>query len=62
MPENDSWERQALLAAERYRCEDPSGYVDYIAELEEVERLDSPATDPWDDESTSTSRQPGPHM
>lgn len=48
---DEHWERECFEALERYREEDPEGYADYLAELDEWDRgVNDPIGDPWEGE------------
>ncbi len=47
---DEHWERRAFEAMERFRRDDPDGYADYIAELDELDRIPGPPVDEWKSE------------
>lgn len=46
---DEHWQAAAVDAVHRYRESDPQGWVDYIAEAEELSDADSPIIDAWED-------------
>lgn len=44
---DEHWESAALAAVERYRTENPQGWADYLAEVDELSAADAPITDEW---------------
>lgn len=48
---DEHWERKAITAMDRFRCDDPQGYADYLGEMREWDAIDTPVDEPWDDGS-----------
>ncbi|MGI8415602.1 MAG: hypothetical protein ACR2P2_05225 [Nakamurella sp.] len=44
---DEHWQASALAAVERYRCDDPQGWADYLSEAEDLSATDAPVTDEW---------------
>lgn len=44
---DERWEAAALSVVQRYREDDPQGWVDYLAEAEGLSAADAPITDEW---------------
>lgn len=44
---DEHWGAAALAAVERYRTDNPRGWADYLAEVEELAEADAPITDEW---------------
>lgn len=44
---DEHWEAAALAAVERYREDDPQGWADYLAEVDDSSAADGPVTDEW---------------
>ncbi|MEH1012537.1 hypothetical protein V6U90_05360 [Micromonospora sp. CPCC 206060] len=46
---DEHWQAKAVAAMDHFRAEDPNGWAEYLAEADDWQTSEAPATDPWDE-------------